>query len=318
MKEKKKFFTVQELAKTVGVSTSALRAWERRYSLFSPERTEGGHRLYTQDDLKLFWYISHLREQGQDLKDIASLGRELLSQRAENFFRLRSRYESNTTDRPPYTDILTALINCDFETAIGGLERFYALATDARGFADLALELMVYVGDSWHSGELSIAAEHAMTQRVKHLLLGLLYSSHLSPQELAQQPSVVLSTLPEEQHELGLLRVAIYLKHWGWKVDYLGADTPLAALDDCVRRTKPSLVCVSVTQVMHPLTLMTNLCKLNMLIGHKTVICAGGTGVRPLVKRHPELGNVLLCESVDELKEITAKLAIRAPNTLET
>ncbi|MEY3902832.1 MAG: hypothetical protein RL189_2138, partial [Pseudomonadota bacterium] len=90
MKDDKKHLTIQELAGIVGVSTSALRAWERRYAIFSPERTRGGHRLYTQEDLKLFWFVTHLRGQGQDLRKISTQGRDDLLKQAQSFFELKA------------------------------------------------------------------------------------------------------------------------------------------------------------------------------------------------------------------------------------
>ncbi|KEY59735.1 MerR family transcriptional regulator [Serratia sp. DD3] len=45
-------YTISEFANLCGVSATTLRAWQRRYGLLKPERTEGGHRLYSQSDLK--------------------------------------------------------------------------------------------------------------------------------------------------------------------------------------------------------------------------------------------------------------------------
>ena len=43
---------IGELARRTGVASELLRAWERRYGLLAPERTEGGYRLYSDDDVR--------------------------------------------------------------------------------------------------------------------------------------------------------------------------------------------------------------------------------------------------------------------------
>ena len=238
MKEEKKHLTIQELARIVGVSTSALRAWERRYSIFTPKRTQGGHRLYTHEDLKLFWFISHLRTQGNDLKQIANDGRDELLKQATRYFDLSQRQNHAHTDSDlkdgkkqlplPFQKILDALKNDEIEEAIGSLEQVYALAESPLSFADSALDLMAEVGDRWHRGEISVAAEHALTARVKHMLLGLIYvNNYETPEPQSELPLVLCAALPNELHELGLLRIALYMKSWGFRVTYLGANLSL-------------------------------------------------------------------------------------------
>lgn len=320
----KKTYTVQELADLVGVSASALRAWERRYGFFSPDRTAGGHRVYTQDDLKLFWYVSHLRGQGWDLKKVAQLGRATLVLQACEFYELRVVTEENTgpSIATPCEEILRCLRRADVENAISGLEKLYALSTSALQFADLALEIMQYVGEAWHRGEITVAAEHGLTARVKHLLLGLLYmNSSLAAAQyesvsgtphaaqdpgeahVPRAPLALCAALPDELHELGLLRVAIYLKQWGFRIVYLGPNTPVADIDDHVNRTRPQLLVVSSATPIASNHAHLQFQKLSMIVAPKVLTVVGGAGVRTM-RQHPEFANMVLTESIDELRKI--------------
>ncbi len=302
----------------MGVSTSALRAWERRYSIFSPERTTGGHRLYTQEDLKLFWFVMHLRGQGNDLKQIANQGREDLLKQATEFFDLSApeKFEpavelvAHEKKRlpVPFHSILDALKNDDVEAAIRALEQVYALSESALSFADSALDLMVEVGEHWHQGAITVAAEHALTSRLKHMLLGLFYLNNgENSSSEKEQPLVVCATLPHELHELGLLRVALYLKHWGFRVTYLGANTPIVDVEEyCVRR-KPTLVVVSCASSLNITSMIHSLQKLSVLVTPHSPVVVGGSGVKALENQNLELKGLVFLKQLSDLQIIAAE-----------
>lgn len=318
MKEENKLITIQELSQIVGVSTSALRAWERRYSIFSPQRTKGGHRLYSQEDVKLFWYISHLRSQGNDLKQIANSGRESLLKSATEYFNLSmptKKFESGESvihekhELPsPFIKILDDLKNDEIERAIRGLEQIYTVSSNSLQFADSALDLMVEVGESWHRGELTVVAEHALTSRLKHMLLGLFYLNSGDSHQGEQSPLALCATLPHELHELGLLRVAIYLKHWGYNVGYLGANTPISDIEEfCVRR-RPQIVVVSCASSLNMTSMVHSLQKLAVLVTPYAPVIVGGSGIAAIQSPLPELTNLIFLKKMGDLKHIAAEL----------
>jgi DNA-binding transcriptional MerR regulator len=322
MKEEKKYLTIQELAGIVGVSTSALRAWERRYSIFTPERTRGGHRLYTQDDLKLFWFVTHLRGQGNELKNISTLGREDLLKQANSFFSLSSPVNSENTETSglalpaPFEAILSALKQDNMEAAIRALEQVYALSNSALTFADNALDLMAQVGEHWHRGEITVAAEHALTARLKHMLLGLFYLND-SLIDNDDQPLAVCSTLPHELHELGLLRVALYLKTWGYRVTYLGANTPVVDLEDYCARRKPTLVVVSCASSLSITNMMHSFQKLSVLVAPHAPVVVGGSGVSVIASNHPDVQKLIMLRKLPDLEKAAHLLRTHRAKTAD-
>lgn len=305
MAEKKRLFTIQELATLAGVSTSALRAWERRHDLFRPDRTPAGHRLYTSDDLKLFWFVSHLRSEGWDLRRISALGRDELLEQANQYFSTHEEPTPTTSGRKTYDVILSALAANDFDGALLGLEKLYTVTESNLEFSDLCLELMVQVGEAWHRGDISIAAEHALTARLKHLLLGLLYLRGSAEFE-DSAPTVVCACLPGELHEIGLLRVSVYLREWGFKVSYIGSNTPLPALHEHVERAKPAFVCVSVTRAMPPDIIAHNLERLNDTVGALVPTVVGGSGLlEGIDTKSPAYSKLTFIESMEELEAVS-------------
>ena len=74
-------YKIGTLAKRTGFSHAVLRAWERRFGLLEPERGEGGHRLYTDDDLRVLQRVRMLIDEGRSIGEIARPGRNgLLAQ----------------------------------------------------------------------------------------------------------------------------------------------------------------------------------------------------------------------------------------------
>lgn len=70
-----KMGTISELT---GFKPELLRAWERRYKLLEPVRTEGGHRLYTDDDLLVLRHVRQAVDAGRSIGELAGGGRASL------------------------------------------------------------------------------------------------------------------------------------------------------------------------------------------------------------------------------------------------
>lgn len=96
------------------------------------------------------------------------------------------------------------------------------------------------MGDRWHAGTATVAQEHLVTQAARQRAFTLL---HQAPKR--SRHHVVCACLPEEDHELALMGVALKFRHAGWRVTYLGARTPTEDLVRVVRTVSPELVALS-------------------------------------------------------------------------
>jgi methanogenic corrinoid protein MtbC1 len=96
------------------------------------------------------------------------------------------------------------------------------------------------LGERWERGEVSIEQEHFASTLLRGRLLGL-------PRSWGQGvgPVAVLACAPGEQHDLGLIAFGLALRARGWRIVYLGADTPIASNADTVRSCDPTFVIVS-------------------------------------------------------------------------
>jgi len=122
-------FPIREVAKLTGVNPITLRAWERRYGLIEPVRTDSGHRLYTQHNIDTLKEVVQLTQQGIPISQIKNLvtvakpettdpkqEKELAPQLSkllenQNIFELNALLDSLLADYPGkvWRDILTQL-----------------------------------------------------------------------------------------------------------------------------------------------------------------------------------------------------------------
>ncbi len=231
----KRLYTIKELADEAGVSTSALRAWERRFSIFSPNRTPGGHRLYTLDDLKIVWFVKKQQEMGFDLKEISQCGQQCLLQAARAFFTQESQKNGENTDSSE-GDIVMALKRAELHRAQRMLENLYSVSTSAIDFATSAISIRQQLLETECPAKPYILA--FFESLAAHHCLDSILHSRTTPKGLA------LCLNYAQPNNLPLLRIALYLRGWGYTVTFLNKSPHGRDLNDLIDATKPLLVCV--------------------------------------------------------------------------
>ena len=207
---------IGELSRRTGVKPDLLRAWERRYGLLAPQRTSGGFRLYPLTDVgRIEAMQSHLAR-GLSAAEAARLAKE--------------------QDEPGQAGSSIAALLDDFRAALDAydeplaqllLDRMLAAFTLETVLRDALLPYLHELGDRWERGEASVAQEHFASSVIRGRLLGLARGWGSGSGPLA-----VLACPPGEEHDLGLLALGIVLRARGWRVAYLGPDTPMETLAD--------------------------------------------------------------------------------------
>ena len=105
---------------------------------------------------------------------------------------------------------------------------------------DLVLPLLREIGAEWERGALEIGQEHFASNLVRERLLAL---ARLWGR--GGGPLAILACAPGERHDIGLIAFGLVLRSHGWRILFLGADTPLATVARAVSTTKPRLVVVA-------------------------------------------------------------------------
>jgi methanogenic corrinoid protein MtbC1 len=137
-------------------------------------------------------------------------------------------------------ELADALDQFDEPRAQAVIDRLLAVVTVDTLLSEIVLPYLRELGDRWQRGEASIAQEHFASSIVRGRLLGLARGWGLG-----LGPTAVLACLPGEQHDLGLIAFGLALRARGWRIVYLGADSPMETVDAISHQLEPDLVVLS-------------------------------------------------------------------------
>ncbi len=225
-------YEIHEVARLTGLAPARLRAWERRYAIVRPTRQANGYRAYSSEQVALLRAFSRLIQEGDRIG-------ELVRRPIEDVLAAAADREA---DGSVQGAILEAINDFDRER----LEALVAQQLVLRGLVgfsdDMVQPLAQEMGDLWALGKLPIAAEHLATEVIVHALKGALRVQR------GIGPICIAGCLPGERHEWGLLSVLARIQEQGWRVHYLGPDTPLDGLAEAAWRLQAAAVVISVSE----------------------------------------------------------------------
>jgi DNA-binding transcriptional MerR regulator/methylmalonyl-CoA mutase cobalamin-binding subunit len=229
-------YRIQTVAEMTGIPAATLRAWERRYGVPVPARSDSSYRLYSDADLAMIQRLRALCDGGMAPSDAA---RMVLDQDAA----VAPLPAGDDVFAPMRAGILHAVEMFDPYKLERELDRATALGT-ATAIVDRILRpVMTEIGDAWHDGRLSVAQEHLATDAIVGVTRRLL--ALVQPESDARL--VVLACFADEQHSFPLQALAVHVASWGFRVVMLGASTPPAAIKHAVKELRPKLVGLSCT-----------------------------------------------------------------------
>ena len=224
---------IGELSRRTGVSAELLRAWERRYGLLQPTRTGGGFRLYSPADERR---VSLMRSHLQHGMSAAEAARLSLTE-ADG---VGTRDDEEPVLQRRAQELRRALDDLDEGAAQSVLDSVLAEFSTETVLTDLVLPYLHELGERWASGEASVGQEHFASQLIRGRLLGLARGW-----DRGAGPRALLACAPGEQHDLGLIALGVALRARGWRITYLGQDTPLETLAESARSLGPLEIVIS-------------------------------------------------------------------------
>lgn len=301
-------YPVRVVATRTGLSPHVLRAWERRYQVVVPTRTDGGQRLYSDLDIERLRKLRRLVEAGHAISRLARLTAEQLDQVNEGELQSAGPGPEPGEAGARVEEALGAATRFDAARFEAVLERA-ALSFGIPAFLDqIAAPAMERIGHGWADGSVSVGQEHMATAAFRRVLGWLLRANEV----YGPAPRIVVATPPRQVHELGALMAAVSAAAEGWKVTYLGPDMPVAELVRAAEETGADAVALSVVYPDEIEGLFAALRRPGQGLPPEIPLIVGGAAMRHHRQEAESVG-ALVVETLAEFRSVLARLAPGRP-----
>ena len=295
-----------------------MRAWERRYNLPTPQRSAGGHRLYSQRDVDTIHWLIARQHEGLSISRAVELWQQIESQgrdpletpapTARTPFSAPVPATSGETLDALRGDWVGACLAFDEARAEQILAQAFALYAPETIVTELLQKALSDIGEGWYKGRVTVQQEHFCSALAVRRLEALVMAS--AP---PTRPGRILAACPPgEEHVFGLLLLTFLLRRRGWEVVYLGANVPAERLETTVAAISPHLVILAAQQLHSAATLL-DLARL--LQGSGTPLAYGGLVFNRLPALRDRMPGHFLGQRLD-LAPQTAESLLTAPRPL--
>jgi DNA-binding transcriptional MerR regulator/methylmalonyl-CoA mutase cobalamin-binding subunit len=288
-----------------GLSPHTLRAWERRYQVVAPSRSEGGQRLYSDRDVQRLKLLRRLTERGHSIARLAKSSLEELQRTARDHELPEPRGTKPLADGGEAEEFRSAALEAVRKLDGGDLQAVLERAAVTLGVPDfldqVAGPCLQAIGQGWSEGSLSIGQEHLASAVFRRVLGWILRVYEVKN----GAPRLVVATPPRHIHELGAMLAADAAAAEGWDVTYLGADLPIAEILASARQVGANAVALSVVYPKADASLIIDLEQLRRGLDPRIAVLAGGAAA---VEDRERLG-ALGTHVVDSLGEFRLALS---------
>lgn len=283
-------FNIAAVERDTGLSKDVLRMWERRYGFPVPERDAHGERVYPADQVERLRLIKRLMDQGhRPGKLIAVPMTELLGLAPRH---PRPAAPAPSADADELAELLALIKHHDGPGYQQAMQQRLARQGLQRFVQDTVAPLTEKVGEAWENGSFEVFEEHLFTELTKRLLRQAIATLPSA----GRGPRVLLTSVPEEPHVLGLLMVEALLALEGADCVPLGTQMPLLEICRAADAHRADIVALSFSVAFPQRQIPGLLQQLRQMLPADVDLWAGGQGVARVA---PPSG-VQLFPSLDE------------------
>lgn len=224
--------TIAAVERDTGLGKDTLRIWERRYGFPRPLRDAGGERVYPPEQVEHLRLVKRLMDQGGRPGTLLREPIDTLADKLANA--VTGGNESVDWVIPLLKQRDVDRLRAEFAQRLArdGLERFVT---------ETVPELNRRIGDGWLAGDIEIFEEHLYTELMQNQLRAAIHALGHG----GLRPRVLLATIKDEEHQLGLLLVEALLSVNGAACVSLGIQTPIADIAAAARSTGADIVALS-------------------------------------------------------------------------
>jgi methanogenic corrinoid protein MtbC1 len=249
-------YNLKAVVQQTGLKPDTLRAWERRYGLPTPERSSGGHRLYSQHDIDTIKWLISRQQEGLSIKRAVGMWRQVEAEGRDALqaaipigsvaVPTRVPHPAGETIAQLREQWIDACLAFDEQRAEQLLNQAFALYSPETVTIELLQRAVALVGEGWYQGNVTVQQEHFCSSLAVRRLEALVMAA---PPPI-RQGRILAACPPGENHVIGLLLLTFLLRRRGWAVVYLGANVPVEQLKTTAVVVKPELV-IMAAQLLH-------------------------------------------------------------------
>lgn len=282
-------FSIAAVERETGISKDTLRVWERRYGFPTPSRDVTGERIYSADEVEKLRLIRSLLDQGHrpgkvvsvDIADLRNLAQQFQEQTAKSHNALAA-----TAELQLFVDL------CKTHQP-ESLRRELSQAQMRKGLFRFVVEVLgplnELIGAEWASGSIAVFEEHLYTECVQTVLRTAIATI---PVGAVAAPRILLTTIPQEQHGLGLLMAEAVFAMEGAACTSLGTQTPIGDIVRAAQAHEADIVALSFSSAVRPAYVIEALSDLRAALPAQVEIWGGGN-CSVLYRRPPPFVHVL-------------------------
>ena len=253
-------YNLKAVVQETGLKPDTLRAWERRYGLPEPQRTESGHRLYSQNDINLLKWLLARQDEGLSISRAVELWRRVEAEQSDPFQIIANQVASQPTvplvisaPAPKVEsalegsgDMITQLryawiascLKFDEQQAERVVTQAFSLFPVEKVCVDLLQKGLAAIGDGWYKGNITVQQEHFASVLAVRRLEALLAATPAP----TRNGRLLVGCPPEEAHTFIPLILSLLLRRRGWDVIFLGANIPQQDFVLTIQTARPQLV----------------------------------------------------------------------------
>ena len=270
---------ISAVERDTGLSKDTLRVWERRYGFPLPGRDALGERTYPPEQVEKLRLIKRLLDQGWRPG-------KLMATPASDLAALLERATSARSE-PAGGDEFDALLPLIRQHRAEELRAMLSQLLIKLGLQKFVLDIVTAfngrIGEAWMRGEVEVFEEHLYTEQIQNVLRGAI-NAHMVG---AHRPRVLLTTLPEEEHGLGLLMAEALLVADGAQCVSLGTRTPLSDIRSAAIASGADVVALSFSAAYPARQAVSALNTLRSTLPDQVAIWAGGGAMRDRARHVP-------------------------------
>lgn len=242
-------FNLKAVLRETSLAADTLRAWERRYGLPVPQRTSGGHRLYSQYDIETIKWLMARQAEGLSISRAVDLWNEQAASGADPLAAAAPSNMILTQTTPPNSagdstldairaEWIQACLNFNETQAEQALNKAFSMFPVEVVCVNMLQKSMSEIGMLWYENRASVQQEHFASGLAMRRLDALLSATPVP----TRSQTVLIGCPPGEWHTFTPLLLSLLLRRRGLNVIYLGANVPADRFAETAVKVRANLV----------------------------------------------------------------------------